>query len=156
MRTRQRTTFETRLRPERVIAALVDFSEARPDVWPELDPAKYVVHEVGPSWALVTEGSRRPNVWARERYDWSKPGTVSWRAEASNFCAPGSGVDVTVEPLTGGGSRVAVEWQRTSTSVRGLMIVALFRILGPRLLTATYRPAFEALAAREARPTTGG
>lgn len=147
MYARRQATFETALTPELVVAALTDFSERRPAIWPDLDPRKFVVHELGPDWALVTEGSRRPDVWARERYRWSMPGRVSWRAEASNFCAAGSGVDVVAEARADGGSRVTIDWQRTSTSPAGLLIVLSFRLFGDRLLTSTYKPVFDRRAA---------
>ncbi len=75
--------FTTALPPGEVVAALTDFSERRPETWPGLDRARYQVHELGETWALVTEGSRRPNVWARERYDWSVPehGVLAGRGE---------------------------------------------------------------------------
>ena len=97
--------FQTETPPEVVISALTDTSENRTKIWPNLDPAKYKVHEVGDTWAAVTEGSARPDIWARERYDWSVPGNVSWKAEESNFCAPGSGIVVSVDPVSSGGSR---------------------------------------------------
>jgi len=155
MQARRRATFETSLAPAGVVAALTDFSERRPEIWPNLDPGKFTVHELGTDWALVTEGSRRPDLWARERYDWSQPGRVSWRAEASNFCAPGSGVDVTVEPRPGG-SRVTVDWQRRSASLAGLAIVLAFRLLGARLLTSMHKPVFDRLAAEEISPDLPG
>jgi len=152
MHAHRQTTFETALAPDGVVAALTDFSDRRPRIWPDLDSEKYKVHELDPTSALVTEGSRRPDVWARERYDWTQPGRVGWRAEASNFCAPGGGVDVTVEARPGGGSRVTVEWQRTSTSVPGLTVVLTMRLLGARLLTSMYKPVFDRLAAARSQP----
>lgn len=149
MRVRSHVTFDTQLEPNRIVAALTDFSARRPSIWPDLDPDKFSVHELGADWALATEGSRRPDVWARERYDWSQPGRVSWRAEASNFCAPGGGLDVRVEPAAGGGSRVTVDWDRTSTSSAGLVIVLGFRLFGRRLLTSMYKPVFDRLADKE-------
>ena len=116
--------FHTLMPPEGVVSALTDFSEKRPSIWPNLDPAKYKVHEVGDTWALVTEGSARPDIWARERYDWSVPGRVSWEAEESNFCAPGSGIVVSVDPASSGGSRVRIDWERKLTSPAGYMIAA--------------------------------
>lgn len=127
--------FITALSPEEVAAALTDFSVRRPEIWPGLDPARYQVHELGATWAVVTEGSRRPHVWARERYDWSAPGRVAWRVEESNFCRPPSGIVASVSPEPGGGSRVLIDWERTPTSVKGYLIalgvwVARDRALG--------------------------
>src|SRR5206468_12132222 len=69
---------ETSLAPDRVIAMLTDFSEHRPEVWPGLWEDAYEVYSVGETTAELREGNKSPKVWARERYDWSKPGTVRW------------------------------------------------------------------------------
>src|SRR6266581_6124560 len=55
------------VRPERFIAALTDFSERRPSLWPGLDAKFFKIHEVGASWAEVTEGTDLlGGVWAHE------------------------------------------------------------------------------------------
>ena len=126
--------FTTALPPEDVVAALTDFSERRPQIWPGLDPERYRVLELGASSALVTEGSRRPNVWARERYDWSVPGTVSWRVEESDFCRPPSGIVASVSPGQDSGSRVLIDWERTPTSVKGHLIAIAVRVAKDRAL----------------------
>ena len=72
---------------DRFIAALTDFSERRPELWPDLDDKFYELHELGDTWAEVTEGTDvLGGVWARERYDWSEPGIVRLRLiEAADF-----------------------------------------------------------------------
>ena len=61
--------------PDRFIAALTDFSSRRPEIWPNLSPSYFKVHELGDSWADVQEGTDvLGGVWARERYDWSAAG----------------------------------------------------------------------------------
>ena len=63
--------------PALFIAALTDFSDRRPELWPNLDAKYYELHELGDTWAEVTEGTDLlGGVWARERYDWSEPGHV--------------------------------------------------------------------------------
>lgn len=146
MKAHFRTGFDSALAPERVVATLIDFSEQRPQIWPSLDPAKYHVHEVGDTWAVVTEGNRRPNIWARERYDYSVPGRVSWQAEESNFCTPGSGVDVVVTPRPADGSHVELYWHRTSTTPTGAMIVVMMAIVGKRQLAASFKGVFDRVA----------
>ena len=126
--------FATALPPGEVVAALTDFSDHRPEIWPGLDRARYQVHELGKTWAVVTEGSRRPNVWARERYDWSVPGRVSWRVEESNFCGPPSGIVASVSPGPGGGSRVLIDWERTPTTVKGYLVAFAVRAAKDRAL----------------------
>ena len=69
----------------RFIAALTDFGPRRPELWPGLDTRFYTVHEVGDTWADVTEGTDvLGGVWAREHYDWSEPGLVRLRLMDSN------------------------------------------------------------------------
>ena len=136
--------FTTASSPEEVVSALTDFSQRRPEIWPGLDPAHYQVHELGDRWAVVTEGSRSPNVWARERYDWSLPGTVSWRVEESDFCRPPSGIVASVSPGPGGGSRVHVDWERTPTAVNGRLIALAVRVAKDRALGL--KPALDRLA----------
>jgi hypothetical protein len=126
--------FTTALPPEGVVSALTDFSERRPEIWPGLDPARYKVQELGATWAVVTEGSRSPKVWARERYDWSVTGAVSWRVEESNFCRPGSGIVATVSPGPGSGSRVSIDWERIPAGAKGYVIALAVRVAKDRAL----------------------
>src|SRR5512147_1031394 len=52
--------------PERFIAALTDFSDRRPQLWPGLDAKFFKVHTVGDTWAEVTEGTDvLGGVWPR-------------------------------------------------------------------------------------------
>lgn len=46
--------------PEAIRAALLDFSERRPQLWPGLPPEQYEVYEVGDTWAEIREGHRGP------------------------------------------------------------------------------------------------
>lgn len=107
---------ETAVAPETVVSMLTVFSTQRPEVWPGLWQGVYEVYSVGETTAEIREGNRSPRVWARERYDWSVPGTVRWTVVESNFSTPGSYVEAKVSPRQGGGSRVHVTWERTPSS----------------------------------------
>ncbi|HEX6208640.1 MAG TPA: SRPBCC family protein [Actinomycetota bacterium] len=126
--TELRFTVDAPVPAERVIEALTDFSDRRPDLWPELDPDAYRVEELGVTSALVREGQRKPRLWALEEYDWSTPGTVTWTARESSFCAPGSFMSARVEPLPNGGSRMHVTWSRKGVGLKGRMVVGLMRL----------------------------
>jgi hypothetical protein len=121
---------ESPVAPERVRAALLDFTDNRPAVWPGIDPSLYAVYEVHDTWADIQEGSKMPGtkVWAKEHYDWSSPDVVTWTVTESNFCAPGSHVSATIKARDVGGSHIHLTWDRTPTSLIGrfatLMIVA--------------------------------
>ena len=121
------TAVETSLSPDAVRAALLDFSERRPDVWPGLSRELYEVYSVGETTAEVKEGTKLPfgAFWAREGYDWSHPDTVRWTVQQSNFCAPGSYVSATLRPREGGGTHVAIHWERTPTSLLGRVATGL-------------------------------
>ena len=110
------TVVETTLPPDRVRAALLDFSERRPEIWPGITASLYEAYTVGETSAEVKEGTRLPfgAVWARERYDWSDPNTIRWTVIDSNFSTPGSFVSATLEPKDGG-TRVKIHWQREGT-----------------------------------------
>src|ERR1700680_2570810 len=54
--------------PDAVMRALTDFSDNRPDAWPNIDHSHFRVHSLGPGWADVTEGNVL--AWERNRYDW--------------------------------------------------------------------------------------
>ena len=126
-------SLETRATPDQVFRAFTDFTDRRPEIWREsLDPAKYEVREVEDTWAVVKEGTARPALWAVERYEWSRPTAVRWKALESNFCRPGSGVELTIAPNGDGGSRVDATWHRSPRGVTGLVIVPLIRLIGPR------------------------
>jgi hypothetical protein len=70
--------------PDAVRAALLDFTDHRPELWPGLPRDQYEVYAVGDTWAEIREGYRGP-IWNRERYDWSVPGRVEFTALDSGF-----------------------------------------------------------------------
>ena len=141
---------ETRLSPDRVALSLIDFSERRLGYWPNLDPAKYEVHETGRSSAVVTEGSVEPDIWARERYEWAGS-VITIRALESNFCVPGDGTRIDISPREWGGSKIELAWEREAATPEWQPLMDAMRQDGEQYLLAGYRDAWEALADREAR-----
>ncbi|MGH2766535.1 MAG: hypothetical protein ACRDKA_11590, partial [Actinomycetota bacterium] len=53
---------QTDLAPDRIVDALTDFSERRPDLWPGLNRSQFEVYEVGETWAEVREGTTK-GIW---------------------------------------------------------------------------------------------
>jgi hypothetical protein len=139
---------ETTVPPDRLRAGLLDFSERRPELWPELDPDAYEVYEVGDTWAVVREGSRSPRIWAKERYDWSDPALITWTVEESNFCAPGSSVRARIEPSAAGGSIVQVRWERVPVDLKTRLMFAMISLTGGRPVKASLRRSFDHLERR--------
>ena len=139
--------------PDVVVGALTDFTERRPQLWPDLDPDIYEVLEVGDTRAVVREGQRKPRLWAVEEYDWSTAGTVTWTARESNFCAPGSFMSARVEPADGG-STVHVHWERRGVGAKGKLIVAMMRLTRGRPLAGSLTAALAQLPTRNGGPTS--
>lgn len=132
---------EAAVAPERVRAALVDFSPRRPEIWPGIAPSFYEVYTVGDTSADVREGTKSPagSVWAKEHYDWSDPETVRWTVRESNFCAPGSYVAATIRPRAGGGSAIHIEWNRTPTSFAGRMATWMIQMSKGRPVAGSFK-----------------
>jgi Polyketide cyclase / dehydrase and lipid transport len=131
--------------PERVIAALTDFTDARPSIWPSLAPDHYEVHELGDGWADVTEGADfAGGVWERGRYDWSQPGIVRFSVTDSNAFAAGSSWEYRVRP-DGAGSVVELTVSRRAATPKGRVLALLLRIGGKRALGADLRRALDGL-----------
>ena len=134
--------------PERIRAALLDFSPDRPALWPGIEPTLYQVYSVGGTSALVKEGSRLAREGGLggggEDYDWSDPTTVTWTVRESNFCAPGSSVSATIEPRAGG-SRVRIVWNRTATSFLGRLMIGLIVATGGKPVAASFEKGMKVL-----------
>jgi hypothetical protein len=138
---------QTAVAPERVRAALLDFSPQRPEVWPGIAPTAYEVYSIGDTSADIREGTKSPGmtVWAKERYDWSDPQTVRWTVVESNFCAPGSYVAATITPRDGGGSNVHIEWNRTPTGFRGRLMARVIVMSKGKPVAASFMRAMRKL-----------
>ena len=116
--------FHTAVSPGRVMAMLTDFSPNRPEVWPMLAPELYEVYRFNADSAYVKEGSTFPRrIWERDDYEWSAD-RVRWTVRESNYCQPGSYVEVIVRPQAGGGTRLHVDWNRRGVGVRGKLMIA--------------------------------
>jgi hypothetical protein len=129
--------------PDRVIAALTDFSDHRPAIWPGLSVRLYEVHATANTTADVTEGTDvLGGIWAREHYDWSTPGVVTLRCTDSPFFRSGTTTTWRVSP-TATGSHVEVDLHRIAKSPRGLFVGALVQLMGARRFGRELRTALE-------------
>ena len=132
--------------PERVHAALIDFSDRRPEVWPGLSREQFKVHELGDTWAIVQEGNLKPiKVWAKERYDWSQPGVVSWIVEESNFAQPGKGVSARLTRASDGGTDIHITWEREGMNLFHKVMIRIMAATGAKPVAASFRKALDKL-----------
>ena len=130
-----RFTVDASIAPDALVQALTDFSPERPTRWRNIDPAFYKVHEVGDTWADVTEGSGiAGGVWERTRYDWSRPGVVTSTVRESNSFAPGSSWTYHITPNGRGGSHVDCTVLRIGKGAKGMVVATLAGIFGKRVL----------------------
>ncbi|QAY73604.1 hypothetical protein ET445_09895 [Agromyces protaetiae] len=117
------------LDPAGVFAVLTDFSSARPEQWPSIDAEHFVVHDRGPNWAEVTEGTEA--AWERSRYDWdASAGRVVITTHESKVFGEGGGWVFDLSP-EGDGTRIDVELTRVPKTFGQKAIAALLPLVGP-------------------------
>jgi hypothetical protein len=127
-----RFTVHTSLSPSAVMGVITDFGPDRSRWWPNVDEAHFQVHEMGPDWAEVTEGTGMG--WERERYSWdTATGVVTIDTLESNLWGPGSGWRYELVP-SAEGTDLHVSLTRLPNSFRGRILAALIPIAGPRAL----------------------
>ena len=114
---------KTEVAPDRVLEAARDFSERRAELWPDVHPEHLTIHELGESFAEVSEGNPWPigYVWERLRYDWSKPGSVKGVVTDSNIFKPGSTWEIRATPAEGG-TRVEIIGVRHLRGFKGRLL----------------------------------
>ena len=134
--------------PDQVLAAARDFSERRPELFPNLD--NFEVHEVGEDFADVTEGTNfLGNSWARERYDWSQPGVVRTTTTDSNVFRSGSW-QITASPSDGGSHVEVVNHREMERSPKGA-VVSLAMRFGKPVLTRHLKQFLARVEAQDSR-----
>lgn len=123
-------------------------------MWPNLDPNRYRVISVGDTSAEAIEGSAvLGGIWARERYDWSRPGVVRAEVAESNVFVAGSSWELHVEP-DGDGSRVEWVSVRHPHGLRGRLLVVMLTLMGRRMLEPTLTETLRRLEAGDSASTT--
>ncbi len=127
----------TELEPTAVLRMLTDFGESRADIWPNIDAAHFQLHDSGPNWADVTEGSSvAGGVWERSRYDWdAAAGTVSVATVDSNTWASGSRWEYAITPRADGGTDVDVRVVRIGKGLKGRLLDPVLQVVGARRLS---------------------
>jgi hypothetical protein len=141
-----RFTVHTSLSPSEVLGLFTDFGPDRASRWPNVDEARFKVHDLGTDWAEVTEGNAMG--WERERYSWdAAAGTVAIDTLDSNLWGPGSGWRYELTPAAGG-TDVHVTLTRVPRSFRGRLIGALIPIVGARTLARQFQSVLRKAASR--------
>jgi YD repeat-containing protein len=130
------------LTPAGVLEVLTDFGPSRAQVWPTIDAEHFTVHEIGDTWAEVTEGTAA--AWERARYEWDGEGRkVSITTLDSKLFGAGGGWVFTMTP-EGDGTRVDVELTRRPRALKGKLLAALLPLVGPSSLGKSFRGPLQA------------
>lgn len=125
-------TVHTTLSPSEVLAVITDFGPDRSRWWPNVDEAHFQVHEQGPDWAEVTEGTSMG--WERERYSWNADaGTVTIETLDSNLWAVGSAWHYRLTPVADG-TDLHVTLKRVPKSLTGRLLSWVIPLVGARTL----------------------
>jgi hypothetical protein len=137
-------TFQLDVRdpPVKVIGAMVDFSERRPEIWPNLTAHLYRLHELGSGTADVTEGTAflGMDVWERVTYEWTDSVVRSVITDGRIF-EPGGTFEFRVEPHSDG-SRISVDYHRRSKTLLGRFIGAMLQLTGGAPIKRTFRQVY--------------
>jgi hypothetical protein len=124
------------LGPKDVLEVLTDFSPSRAGTWPTIDAEHFQVHELGETWAEVTEGTAA--AWERARYQWEPGGdTVTITTLDSKLFGAGGGWVFRMTPQ-GEGTRVDVELTRQPSTLKGKMLAALLPVAAPSSLRKSF------------------
>ena len=128
--------------PEQVIGAMVDFSERRPEIWPNLTARLFRVHSLSSRGADVTEGTALPgiDVWERVTYEWTDSVVRGVLTDGRIF-RPGGTFELRVEPH-GDGSRIIQDYDRQSRTIPGRCLGAIFQLSGGAPIKRTFRQVY--------------
>jgi hypothetical protein len=131
---------DTTAPPELVLDTLRDPElERRAEIWSNVQPKHSTVHESGPGFLVLTEGTFLAGVfWERSRYEWREHGGVTGTVLESNVFKPGSRIELRPTPRDGGGSRVELILRREFQRGPKARIAGTINHLGGRRLFGWY------------------
>ena len=147
-----RFTQTTTATPEQFIAGVTDFGPGRQEIFGRSDDESLVLHDQGPDWADVTEGSG--GIWERLRYDWSKPNLITMMTIDSNTWSNSSGHTYRFTANPDGTTEVDVTVVRDGKNLKGKAIGALLSVIGKGMLSKAFAQTARAIESRPAGKTT--
>jgi hypothetical protein len=136
--------------PEQFVAGLTDFGPGRSELFGFSKDGYLKVHEQGPTYADVSEGSN--GVWERLRYDWSDPNRVVLTTTDSNAWGGASGHTYTLSRQPEGTTTIDVEVVREPKNLRGRLLTVGLALGGRGFLAMQLRRTIKAIEARNAGP----
>jgi hypothetical protein len=140
--------------PEQFVAALTDFGPGRSEVFPNSSDDYLKVHDRGPDWADVTEGSK--GTWERLHYDWSDPHRVVLTTTDSNAWGGASGHTYTLTRNADGTTDVELVSVRDGKNLKGRFFAVVFALVGKRVLGGAFENSVKAIETRSRRRDDSG
>ena len=138
-----RTTTAT---PEQFVAGLTDFGPGRSKLFGKSADKYLKVHDRGPDYADVTEGSG--GVWERLHYDWSDPMRVVMKTTDSNTWGGDSGHTYTFTRRPDGTTDIDAVVVRDGKNLRGRVLGEIIGSVGKRSLAKALANTAKAIEAR--------
>ena len=132
--------------PEQFIAGLTDFVPGRSKLFGNSADEYLKVHDKGPGYADVTEGSG--GIWERLHYDWSDPNHVVLTTTDSNLWGGRSGHTYTFTRQPNGTTDVDVVVVREGKNLKGRVLGVFLGIVGKGYLEKTFGKTVKAIEAR--------
>jgi hypothetical protein len=141
-------TVTTRTTPAQFIAGLTDFGPGRKKIFANSADSYLKVHEQGPTWADVTEGSA--GIWERLHYDWSNPNRVVLSTTDSNTWSNKSSHTYTLTQLPDATTRIDAVVVRDGKNPKGRLLGVVVGTVGQKMLAKAFANSVKAIEAREA------
>ena len=138
--------------PEQFVAALTDFGPGRSKLFENSSDDDLEVHDKGPDWADVTEGSS--GVWERLHYDWSDPNRVVMKTTDSNVWGGDSGHTYTFTRQADGTTDLDVVVVREGKNLKGRLLGIVVGTIGKGRLRKALEDTVKAIEARHQATTT--
>ena len=139
-------TQPTSATPEQFLAGLTDFGPGRSKLFGNSADQYLKVHDQGPGYADVTEGSG--GIWERLLYDWSDPHHVVLTTTDSNVWGGASGHTYTFTRQPDGITAVDVVVVREGKNFKGRALGVVVGIGGKRFLGKALGNTVKAIEAR--------
>ena len=136
----------TVLTPEQYTAGLTDFGPGRSKIFGNSADSDLKVHDQGPGFADVTEGSG--GVWERLRYDWSDPEHVVAKTIDSNTWGGRSGHTYTFTRNSNGTTDIDYVVVREGKNLKGRFLGIVLGSVGKSRLVKAFHSSVKAIEAR--------
>jgi hypothetical protein len=132
--------------PEQFIAGLTDFGPGRTELFGNSSDDYLKVHDQGPGYADVTEGSG--GIWERLRYDWSDPHRVVLTTTDSNAWGGHSGHTYTLTQQPDGKTEVDAVVVREGKNLKGRLLGGVIGTVGKGRLEKAFHDSVRAIEGR--------